>query len=175
MYREGKQILHAGQRYRTAAGQPIYKPAAYAKTGAPMIDHAGININAPTSIYELQCQGNKRYIGKTTNIERRMNQYFTGGGSRVTKKFPPVRGSEIAKCPGFFGDELEQQLTEKAVSKYGYDNVRGGRWVNSTTMRQGLCRRCGRNGHSASKCYAKTRVGVAQIGESNWGYANFGI
>tara|TARA_B100001093_G_C26172427_1_gene736283 strand:+ start:345 stop:509 length:165 start_codon:yes stop_codon:yes gene_type:complete len=36
--------------YKTVSGQKIYKPEQYAKTGKPMIDKKGKNINKKTSI-----------------------------------------------------------------------------------------------------------------------------
>ena len=151
------------QCFRTVKGGHIYNPAAYAKTGAPMLNRRGKNINAETSIYEMQCRSKKNYVGKTTNMDRRMKQHFTGNGSKVTKKFAPVRGREIAKCPGFYADAVEQHLTEKAVAKHGYGNVRGGRWVNSTTLKEERCGRCGRDGHAAAKCYARTTTRGREI------------
>ena len=47
------------------------------------------NINEKTYIYKLNLEQDKKYIGKTTNIEQRMKQHFSGKGSKVTKKFAP--------------------------------------------------------------------------------------
>ena len=54
--------------YYTKNGKKIWKPTAYAKTGAPMYKTKykdSTNINAPTSIYKLNLENNKKYIGKT--------------------------------------------------------------------------------------------------------------
>jgi predicted GIY-YIG superfamily endonuclease len=119
--------------YYTKNGKKIWKPTAYAKTGAPMYKtkyNDSTNINVPTSIYKLNLKNNKKYIGKTANLDSRMKQHFSGNGSQVTKKFKPIRG----EVPGYFSNKAEQKYTEKYISKCGYENVRGGSYTNSTTL-----------------------------------------
>ena len=93
------------------------------------------NVNKPTSIYEIKCKNNVTYVGKTTNVKRRMNQHFTGKGSKVTKKFKPVHYRVVKKVPGFLSSQVEQNHTKKLVKAKGYEKVRGGKWTNSTTLR----------------------------------------
>ena len=71
------------------------------------------NINEKHYIYKLNLENNKKYIGKTTNIEKRMNQHFSGNGSKVTKKFAPIEGKIIDSCNGFFSNYVEQKHTKK--------------------------------------------------------------
>ena len=153
--------------YRTISGQKIYKPEHYAKTGMPMLNSKGQNINKKTTMYEVKCVHQKRYIGKTTNMDRRMKQHFTGKGSQVTRKYAPVSATAIATCNGYFSDRVEQYLTEKKIKKHGYENVRGGYYTNSKTLthetarptnRKKNCARCGRSSHSATSCYARTHL-----------------
>ena len=92
------------------------------------------NVNKPTSIYEVRCKNNVTYVGKTTNVKHRMNQHFTGKGSKVTKKFQPINFRVVKNVPGFLSSQEEQDHTEKLVKKKGYEKVRGGKWVNSTTL-----------------------------------------
>ena len=118
------------------ANLDIKNPEAYAKTGAPMFNKfSDKNINAPTKIYKLNLVGGKKYVGKTTNIDQRMNQHFSGNGSKVTKKFKPVDGKVVDECPGYFSDKLEQKYTDKYIKKNGYENVRGGKYTNSKTLK----------------------------------------
>jgi hypothetical protein len=75
------------KQYYTEAGEPIRYPEAYAKTGAPMFETQNNrikDINAPTSIYKLNLENGKKYVGKTTDFDRRMKQHFSGGGAKVT-------------------------------------------------------------------------------------------
>ena len=155
----------------TKNGDPIKYPDSYAKTGAPMYETPfdDTNINAPTHIYKLNLESGKKYVGKTKDVKRRMNEHFSGNGSMVTKKFQPINGKVVDVVPGYLADEAEQERTLDEIYKHGYDNVRGGMYVNSTTLRRRnremsdssdpksynsvQCFRCGRYGHYANQCY----------------------
>ena len=153
-------------KYYTQSGGLIRSPEAYALTGAPMFKNRNRekDINAPTAIYKLNLEDGKQYIGKTTNVDRRMNEHFRGNGSEVTKKFKPRSGKVIDEVPGFLADDTEQYHTEKYIKKKGYQNVRGGIYVNSTTLhrnssvRFNKCKRCGRTNHTKDRCYASSHV-----------------
>ena len=125
--------------YYTKSGEVIKYPTAYAKTGAPMYKTKYSNtenINEPTDIYKLNLKEDKKYIGKTKDIDYRMYQHFSGKGAKVTKKFKPIDGKIIDTVPGYFSDKVEQEHTEKYINKYGYDNVRGGKYTNSKTLQK---------------------------------------
>ena len=72
--------------YYTQSGEKIRNPEAYAITGSPMYKtkfSETKDINAPTAIYKLNLKGGKKYIGKTEDIDRRMDQHFSGNGSQL--------------------------------------------------------------------------------------------
>lgn len=148
--------------YYTQTGNKIRNPEAYAKTYAPMYTTKfddSMNINKPTSIYKLNLEKGKKYIGKTTNVDNRMNQHFSGNGAKVTRKFKPIDGKIVDEVPGFLSDRAEQEYTEKYIIKHGYNNVRGGKYTNSKTLSSNqnqriTCFRCGKNGHYANKCFS---------------------
>tara|TARA_Y100000590_G_C15365004_1_gene880415 strand:- start:123 stop:587 length:465 start_codon:yes stop_codon:yes gene_type:complete len=123
--------------YFTQNGEKIRNPEAYAKTGAPMYltkYQDSKNINESTVIYKMNLKNGKKYIGKTGDVIRRMDQHFSGNGSKVTKKFKPIEAQIIDEVPGYFSNDVEQEYTEKYINKYGYDNVRGGKYTNSKTL-----------------------------------------
>ena len=178
-------------KYYTQSGQIIRNPDAYARTGAPMYEtkySESRDINAPTVVYKMNLEGGKKYIGKTTDVDRRMDQHFSGNGAKVTKKFKPIDAKVVDEVPGFFSDDVEQEYTDEYINKYGYENVRGGMYTNSKTLKKNeqsfnpmwksgtpkpkksktkkkvsKCSRCGRSGHSKDKCYAKSHVNGYQL------------
>jgi hypothetical protein len=144
--------------YYTRRGDYIHNPSAYAKTGASMYEtkyDETRNINKETDIYKLELKGGKKYIGKTIDIDRRMEQHFSGNGSKVTKKFNPIEGQIIDTCHGYFSDKLEQKHTDNYIKQHGYNNVRGGKYTNSKTLnikKEIKCFKCGKKGHYANNC-----------------------
>lgn len=154
-------------KYYTKSGNIIRNPEAYAMTGAPMYKtkySESKDINVPTTIYKLNLENGKKYIGKTMDIDRRMDQHFSGNGAKVTKKFKPIDGKIIDEVPGFFSDKVEHEYTEEYIEKYGYNKVRGGYYTNSHTLKKTkdnsnikkiVCFKCGKAGHYANQCFTK--------------------
>jgi len=122
--------MHTG--FTTKTGKRVRNPEAYAKSGLQL--YTDKDINEEKSIYKVECQGGKKYIGETGNFDRRMDQHFTGRGAKVTQKFQPKSAKELERVPGYFAKEVEQEYTEKYIKKHGYNNVRGGTHTNSTTL-----------------------------------------
>jgi len=117
--------------YYTEYGETVYKPEAYAATGAPMYDEYGNNVNEEKSIYVAHLKEGKKYIGETSNFYRRCKYHFNGNGSKVTQKYRPYRIEEIDRVPGYFAKQIETDYTKKYINKYGYHRVRGGPYTNS--------------------------------------------
>lgn len=46
-----------------------------------------------------------------------------------------MEGEIIDSCPGYFSNKLEQKHTNKNIKEYGYNNVRGGKYTNSQTLK----------------------------------------
>jgi hypothetical protein len=114
------------------------------------------------SIYILQLQNNKFYIGKTNNPFFRLEQHFNSNGSAWTKKYNPIKVIEIIpNCDNYD----EDKYTIKYMTQYGINNVRGGSFCQIkldennietiTRMINGAsnnCFLCGNNNHYANKC-----------------------
>jgi predicted GIY-YIG superfamily endonuclease len=126
-----------------------------------------------TNIYVLKCEKGKYYVGKTNNIERRIEEHTMNNGSAWTQKYKPLKIVEVLKNQSPF---MEDTITKKYMAKHGIDNVRGGAYVQEklddvqydALQRElwsvsGACMRCGRKTHIASECYAKTTVDGYEI------------
>ncbi|GAF90538.1 unnamed protein product [marine sediment metagenome] len=72
-------------------------------------------------IYTLLLEQHKYYVGKTTNLEFRLNDHFNANGSVRTQKYKLIQVLEvIANCDDFD----EDKYTLKYMSQYGINNVR---------------------------------------------------
>lgn len=77
-------------------------------------------------IYVLKLKNGKYYIGKTQNIEKRINDHFSGNGSAWTKRFKPVSLVEKFDVKSKYD---EDNTTKTYMQKYGIKNVRGGSYT----------------------------------------------
>lgn len=113
-------------------------------------------------IYVLKLHDEKYYIGKTDNLETRLNAHYNCTGSSWTQKYPAVQTLETVETDDPFD---EDKITLKYMEKYGIDNVRGGTFcrINLTvheknTITQMIhgntnrCFRCGQHGHFIAEC-----------------------
>jgi predicted GIY-YIG superfamily endonuclease len=123
-----------------------------------------------TNIYILRLEGNRYYIGKSDNVQYRIQQHFNGSvyASAWTKKYKPIAIEKIIQNTSPFD---EDKYTKEYMSKYTIDKVRGGSYVEielsdfqkETLHREiwgvkDLCKQCGRSGHFVKDCYAKTDI-----------------
>lgn len=121
-----------------------------------------------TNIYILQLKHGKYYIGKSDDLHKRYHEHLEGRGSAWTRKHVPIKLIQVISDASPFD---EDKYTKEYMAKYGVDNVRGGSYVSCVldevqqeTLQTEIwaatdcCTTCGRKGHFASKCYAKTDI-----------------
>jgi predicted GIY-YIG superfamily endonuclease len=126
-----------------------------------------------TTIYVLRLRGGKYYVGKTDNVEKRFQQHVNGSGASWTRKHKPIAIERIIKNASAFD---EDKVTKEYMAKHGLDNVRGGTYVTEVLsdaqedalngeiwQAKGCCTQCGRKGHFARSCNAKTDVNGREI------------
>jgi len=119
-----------------------------------------------TNVYALKLAGGKYYIGKSDNLDQRLESHFTGSGSAWTREHKPQKLIEVRENVSRFE---EDKMTKEYMEKYGIDNVRGGAYTQvelpeesrETLQREirgasDVCFKCNRSGHWASQCYART-------------------
>ena len=124
-----------------------------------------IHYNEIVTIYILQLENGKYYVGKTKNMDVRYRQHLNGNGSLWTKIHKPIKiEREIPNCSHFD----EDRYVKEYMSIYGIDNVRGGTYIqekltlttkyfieNELRMANDMCLYCGSKNHFAKTCKYK--------------------
>lgn len=114
------------------------------------------------TIYCLKLACGKYYVGKTNNINFRLEDHFDGNGSEWTQMYKPISVYAIKhNCDDFD----EDKYTEMAMARFGIHNVRGGTYsqavlpvhvVDLLTRKirgaSNACYKCGKSGHFARDC-----------------------
>lgn len=119
-------------------------------------------------IYVLLLQSNKYYVGSTDDLDRRFAEHLSDKGSEWTRLHKPVKIEEFHPETSIFDEDLTTKLL---MIKHGIKNVRGGSHSSlefpeeelyflqqEIWHAQGCCLACGRPGHFAATCFAKTTV-----------------
>jgi predicted GIY-YIG superfamily endonuclease len=115
-----------------------------------------------STLYVLQLEDDKWYVGKTDDVEKRFEQHKSGKGSAWTKVYKPIK---IEKTQPVTSVHDETNVTKDYMKKYGIDNVRGGAYTTvelteeqEDSIRHEIrsatdnCYKCGRKGHFANRC-----------------------
>lgn len=90
--------------------------------------HLNISLNL---VYILKCEDECFYVGITSNLNLRLAQHFSGNGSQWTKRHKPI---EIIKV--VVGNlETENQIALEYINQYGYDRVRGGKYLKDKSTK----------------------------------------
>jgi predicted GIY-YIG superfamily endonuclease len=123
------------------------------------------------SIYALELESNKFYIGKTNSLERvgiRFQEHKSAQGSEWTKLYKPISIIETYEHNSTFEEDV---LTKKYMLKYGIENVRGGSYTKIVLDEWQVkslehefksvsdsCYRCGEKGHFATDCHKYKKI-----------------
>ncbi len=84
------------------------------------------------TVYVLKLQQDKYYVGVTFQPERRLKAQNKGKASRWTGIYKPVEvlyQQEIGEMDYYDAEYFENYYTYLAIQKYGWENVRGGCFV----------------------------------------------
>jgi len=115
-----------------------------------------------STLYVLQLENGKYYVGKTDDINRRYSEHKSGTGALWTKFHKPVKMLETREIKS---DQDENNVTKEYMKKYGVVNVRGGAYTKvimpdseinflqkEICSNVDACYNCGKTGHFANKC-----------------------
>ena len=138
------------------------------------------------SIYTLRLENDNYYIGRSKNLETRINNHFEGNGSVWTRLHYPI---EVLSIVPLTNDFQELTTTLKLMKEKSIEKVRGDIFCSevlsptdlvyirkmiasndslpyenrSSTFSTSFCVRCGRNSHRIEGCYAKRHINGSNI------------
>lgn len=75
-------------------------------------------------VYVLELEGGNFYCGRSTSLNIRLAQHWTGGGSKWTRLHKPIKIIKV--CMG--GEAMERKVTLEMMREKGWQCVRGGPW-----------------------------------------------
>lgn len=130
-----------------------------------------------STLYILQLEHGKYYVGKTDDVDARYSQHQRGGGSEWTRLHKPVKLLEQRPVTS---SHDETNVTKDLMKKYGLDNVRGGAYCqvdlpdyvedaiqHEFRSTEDRCYKCGKPGHFGNQCKRKSSFsGTCGCGES---------
>lgn len=128
----------------------------------------------PQKVYVLQLQGGYVYVGKTSDVQRRLKEHMSGKAvhrcasftklhkptGKLLKRLGDLRQGSVTT------DGPERDETLRWMRKLGPQKVRGWKYVRKGMLKSSelkdiesnirelfdLCRKCGKEGHFATEC-----------------------
>lgn len=88
-----------------------------------------------TNIYILKLADDCWYIGRTGDVDKRVQQHSGGSGSAWTRLHKPVGLEKVIEGASPFD---EDKYTKEYMAKYGIDKVRGGSYVTGKLNKEQL-------------------------------------
>ena len=126
-------IMSHKYKYKSSTSSTGYKPKQ--STGYKPKQSTGYKPKKEAYCYSLNLANGKKYVGYTTNPEKRINDHFSGNGSKATQKYKPVSVNHIQKCKNVKNAKKAEQIVYQNMSQYhGTKNVRGAGHTSSVSF-----------------------------------------
>ena len=126
-----------------------------------------------SGVYVLKLRGGNYYVGKSDDIETRINQHESGKGSSWSKLHGVIGKQNPITSRMDDLDSWERAETIEQARIHGIEKVRGHSWttINLTVNmkkefvrhirdRYDLCRRCGSSDHMISTCRSRGNIDI---------------
>lgn len=128
-------------------------------------------------VYVLLCEGERFYVGKTEDMEKRYDEHLRGKGSQWTRIYKPIDIVELYMADTCFAEENK---TKEYMIEYGLYKVRGGPYsmlyfsdIETEIIRKQLwhaqekCFQCGGD-HFVSGCKTPSVKYCCRCGRDHW-------
>ena len=90
------------------------------------------------TVYILELENGKYYVGSTTNRKRRLQEHIKRKGSKWTKEHKPIRVlREYRRIPSRYVLGMESRVTAECMLEFGVNNVRGSMFCGTREFHMG--------------------------------------
>ena len=74
-------------------------------------------------VYSLNLEDGRKYVGKTDNIKRRLDEHVSGKGAKWTNKYKPVSVNHVQVCKSSETQAKAETIVYKNMASYHGKNV----------------------------------------------------
>ena len=130
-----------------------------------------VSHNETAGVYTIQDSTGKVYVGKSNNIEKRIEEHKQGLGTAFLSKNGITQIQTVTSGSKNDMESWERAETLTQMYHRGITRVRGWMFTTSSLSEHqvqdafgqicekfDLCRKCGRNSHFISSCFAKSKA-----------------
>lgn len=94
-----------------------------------MVAHSDDELKAAYTLYVLELENDKLYVGISSDLPKRLDQHKHGKGAKWTQLHKPIsvkHTQDLGYLTYSQAAAIETRTTKQAIAKYGIENVRGG-------------------------------------------------